>query len=261
MALHLFGHLQRQVGAAVKHGEEHPLHRQSGVEPPLHQAHGGEQVAETFQGVVLALDGDQQGVGRTQGVDSEQLQGRGAVDEDVVVLGRQGVQRLFQQVLPVGNGDHFDAGAGQGLVGGDHVPVLGGADRLLGVGSVDEDVVYVGGCGVLVHTHAGRGVGLGVEVTQQHPLAQRRQGGGEVYRSGGLAHAAFLIHDGDNFGHGVPPEVDCAGSPGPTFIIYIGQPGIPEFYYINLMEGFQLPARFFQEKSGLRRKKMFHVER
>ena len=206
VALDLLRHLEGQVGAAVKHGEQHALHGQLGVQAPLHQADGGQQVAEALQGVVLALDGDQQGPGGAQGVDSEQLQGGGAVNEDIVVVGGQPLQGIFQQVFPVGNGDHLNTRPGQGLVGGEHVPVLGGDHRFLRLRSVDENVVHVGGGGVLVHPHARGGVGLGIEVAQQGALPNGPQGRGDVDGGGGLAHPALLVDDGnDACCHRVPP--------------------------------------------------------
>ena len=50
-----------------------------------------------LQGVVLALDGDQKGPGGAQGVDGEQLQGGGTVDEDIVVVGGQPLQGVFSR--------------------------------------------------------------------------------------------------------------------------------------------------------------------
>ena len=201
MPLHFLRHLERQVGAAVEHGQQHALQGQLGVEAPLDQPHGGQQVAQTLQGVVLALDGHNERVGRAQGVDGEQLQGGGAVDKDVVVVLSQAVQRLFQQVLPVGDGDHLDACPCQGLVGGDHVAVLGGNHRLFGVRSIDQHIVHVGRGGVLVHAHARCGVGLGIKIAQQHPFAQSFQGCGNVYGGSGLAHSAFLVDNGNDSGH------------------------------------------------------------
>jgi hypothetical protein len=48
------------------------------------EIHGGEQLRETFEGVVLALDRDEDRVGRGERVDREQAEGRRAVDEDPV---------------------------------------------------------------------------------------------------------------------------------------------------------------------------------
>ena len=213
VALDLFRHLEGQIGAAVEHGQQHPLDGQLGVESPLDQPHCGQQVAEALQGVVLALHRDQQGAGGAQGVDGEHLQGGGAVDEDIVVAGSQLLQGVLQQVLPVGDGDHFDAGPGQSLVGGEHIPVFCGDHRFLGLRAVDQHIVYIGGGGVLVHAHAGCGVGLRVKVAQKHTLSQGAEGGCDVHRRRGLAHAALLVDDGNDIRHRIPPEQGKSSSP------------------------------------------------
>ena len=204
VALDLLGHLHGQVGASIVHGEDHALQINALVEGPLDDADGGEEVAQALQGVILALDRDHDGVGGAQGVEGKQLQRGGAVDEDIIVLLPEGLQSVFQQVLPVVNADHLHGGAGQSLVGGDHVGPLGGDDGLPAVGAVDEDVVDGGGCGGLVHSKAGGGVGLGVEVADEDPLAQLLQGGGQVDTGGGLTHTALLVDNGNGFSHGTP---------------------------------------------------------
>ena len=140
-------------------------------------------------------------MGGAQGVDGEQLQGGRAVDEDEVVAVVQTGQGGFQKHLPVFYADHLDARAGQRLVRGQHVAVFGGHHRPGGVGVADEKVIDVGGGGVFVHPHARCGVGLGVEVAQQHPLPQLVEGGGYVDGGCGLAHAALLVDDGNDFSH------------------------------------------------------------
>ena len=68
VSLHLFRHLDGQVGAAVVHGQQHPFDGDAGVELLLHDADGGQQVAQSLQGVILALNRDQHRVRRTQAV-------------------------------------------------------------------------------------------------------------------------------------------------------------------------------------------------
>ena len=205
VALDLLGHLHAQVGPAVVHGQQDPLQADAGVQGPLHQPDGAQQVAESLQGVVLTLDGYQHRVGGAQPVQGQQLQGGRAVDEDVVVAVGHRVQGLTEQVLPVIQADHLDAGAGQGLGGGEHIAVGGGEHRLGGLSPVDEDLVDTGVGGGLVHAHPGGGVGLGVKITDQHPLSLGPQGRGQVHTGGGLSHAALLIDDRNSFCHSIQP--------------------------------------------------------
>ena len=133
-------------------------------------------------------------VGGAQGVEGQQLQGGGAVNEQVVVPVLHLVQGVPQEELPPVHPDELHPRAGQGLVGGQHVPVFRGDDGLRHRHLADEGVVDPLGHG-LVHPHAGGGVGLGVEVAQEDPLSRLGQGGGEVDAGGGLAHAALLVDD------------------------------------------------------------------
>ena len=54
------------------------------VEVGLHQVDVAQELAQALEGVVLALDGDEHLVGRGQAVDRDQAERRRAVDEDVV---------------------------------------------------------------------------------------------------------------------------------------------------------------------------------
>src|SRR5262249_8175736 len=45
--------------------------------------------------------------------------------------------------------------------------------------------------------HTGRGVALGIEIDDQDPVVEFRQGGPEIHRRSRLAHTALLVGDGD----------------------------------------------------------------
>ena len=205
MALDLLGHLHGQVGAGVEHGEDHALHGDAWIQGPLDDADGAQQVGETLQGIVLTLHRHQHGIGGAQGVKGEQLQGGGAVDQDIVVIVRYPVQSLAQQVLAVVHADHFYPRSRQGFVDGDHVAVGGGDDRLFAGGAGDEHLVNAGVGGGLIDPKTGSGVGLGVKVADQNPLSLGAQGGGQIHTGGGLSHTALLIHDRDSFYHNAQP--------------------------------------------------------
>ena len=67
-----------------------------------------------------------------------------------------------------------------------------------------QDVVDGVAVIVALHAEAGGGVGLGVAIDQEDFEAFEGQGGAEIDGGGGFAHATLLIHDPDNFPHGVP---------------------------------------------------------
>ena len=80
-------------------------------------------------------------------------------------------------------------------------------DSLLGIVNgtahvlaVDQHIIDAVGHG-LVHAHAAGGIGLGVKVTQKDPLSRQFQSGGQVDAGGGLAHAALLVYDCNDFSH------------------------------------------------------------
>ena len=58
------------------------------VEVVADEIDGREQLGQSLQGVVLALDRDEHGIGGGQRVDGQQAERRRAIDEDVVVVGR-----------------------------------------------------------------------------------------------------------------------------------------------------------------------------
>ena len=82
------------------------------VEVRLHQLDVAQQLAETLEGVVLALDRDEHLVGGGQAVDGEQAERRRAVDEDEVVVAAHGLERPPQLELPAERGHELDLGAG-----------------------------------------------------------------------------------------------------------------------------------------------------
>ena len=84
-----------------------------GFEARFDTFHRIEKFCHAFQGVELALNGDEQLVGRHQGVHGEKPQGRGTVYKDVVVAAAQAAQGILQAVLAGHLGHQLHFGAGQ----------------------------------------------------------------------------------------------------------------------------------------------------
>ena len=171
-----------------------------GIQRAADDADGVHQIAEALQGKILTLHRHQNGVRSAQGVQGQQLQGRGAVDKDEVVVLFHLVQRVLQQKFPALHADELNAGTGQSLVGGKHVAILGMYHGVPGGDVRDQHFINALGDG-LVHAHAGCGIGLGVEVAQQHPFAPFRQGGGQIHAGGSFPNTALLVHDCNGFCH------------------------------------------------------------
>ena len=95
VAPHFMDHLVGEVVSAVKHGEEDPLDLQFWIEGLFDQADRFEKLSQPFHGIVFALERNKHRMGRGQGIDGEQAEGGGTIDEDIIVIGLD----LFDQVV------------------------------------------------------------------------------------------------------------------------------------------------------------------
>ena len=90
---------------------------QFGVEVLLDQLDIAQQLGESLQGVVLALNGNEDLTGSDERVDGEKPEGRRAVDEDVVLralhASEVAIERPAETLLPRDEGDELDLGTGQ----------------------------------------------------------------------------------------------------------------------------------------------------
>ena len=143
-------------------------------------------------------------VGRSEGVDCDESQGRGAVDDDVVVAVPYGHQRLAHHALPVGHLQHFYLGTHEVDVGRNHMQ--SGEFRLYqGVLYVDLAYHNLVQRALLVivrrEVQTRSRVGLRIGVDYQDFAFQHGKRGSEVYRSRGFADTAFLVGYRYDFSH------------------------------------------------------------
>src|SRR5581483_1411180 len=75
-----------QVHALVVHGQKDAFDLQRMVERRTDAVDGIEELRNSFQREKLALDGDEDGIGRDQSVEGKKIEGRGAIDDDEAVL-------------------------------------------------------------------------------------------------------------------------------------------------------------------------------
>ena len=92
--------LLRQVGALVKHGEHHGLDLKFWVECLADAADGIEQLGNSFQRKVLALHGNEDGIGSYERVQSEQVKRGWAVEHNKFKTRPQRLQRVAQAASP-----------------------------------------------------------------------------------------------------------------------------------------------------------------
>ena len=214
MVAHLADDLIGELGAGVVHHAHDRADLELRVQVAPDEVDVAQQLAESFERVVLALDRDEHLLGRAEPVDGEQAERRRAVDEDVVVVVEHGVDRPPQPGLPAERRDQLDLGAGEVEAGrGDEQALdVGRLDAVLQRHLVHQHVVHRGLQAAVLDAQPGRGVALGVEVDDQRALAELGEAGADVDRRRRLADAALLVGDGDD-----PGELgDRAGTATPS---------------------------------------------
>jgi hypothetical protein len=137
-------------------------------------------------------------------IERQEANGRGAIDDDIVVVASYPGKRFGQEILPPGEPRQLLRDRAQKNVGRSHVEV---------VENREDDVTKVAGLLAhaprenLVHRLRRRdsvagaetqgGMALWVHVHQQHPALRAREECREVYGCGGLAASTLLVHDRD----------------------------------------------------------------
>src|SRR5690606_1032971 len=182
-----------------------------------------DEVGQSFERKIFAVQRDQHGVGRDERVQREQAERRRAVDEDTVEAIAQRLQERAQTRLAVRQRDELDFGAGQVALGGKCGGVVArgrweergrvGAGAGEGVGGRAD------GAALTTEADAAGYVALWVGVDEEDPLVGEGQRGREVDGGGGLADAALLVRDGDDPGHA---RVPCRPNYNPAN--HLGQP-------------------------------------
>ena len=197
-----FGNFAGEFGGGFVLAEEDAGDVELGVEGLADHGDGVEEFFHALQGEELGLEGDDDFGGVGQGVEGEQTEGGGAVDEDEVGVDFLGFGHFAEEGFAGDDGDEFDFGGGEfGVGGGDEEFAVVGFDLFEGLGegdAVGEDAVGGDGDGVGVDAHVGGEVGLGVEVDEDDFFAGVGESGAEVGGGGGFADAAFLVEEGDD---------------------------------------------------------------
>ena len=74
MGLHVLDDLLGQVRPGVVHREHDSLHIQMLIQSFANQVDGVDQLAQSLEGIVLALDGNQHGIRCHHGIDCQNIQ-------------------------------------------------------------------------------------------------------------------------------------------------------------------------------------------
>ena len=121
VALHLVVDLVGQAQTTVEHRQQETFDLQVRVQLVFDDLDGVEQLADTLQCKVFALYGDDHGVGSRQGIDGDEAQGGGTVNQDIVVLLADGIEQLLDDLLTVIQVQHLNLRTYQVDVTGDDV--------------------------------------------------------------------------------------------------------------------------------------------
>ena len=112
------------LGPSVEHGDYESFDRKFRIDLVLHEPDGLQQLPEAFEGEELRLDRDHDRVSRSQGVDRDETEGRGAVDDDEIVVVPDGGEPLLEDRFAVRSLDHFDLSPYEVDVGRDHLEIV-----------------------------------------------------------------------------------------------------------------------------------------
>ena len=92
---HFLGDLHGEIRAPIKHRQQDAEYLQRRIQAALHPAHRRHQVGQAFQGVVFALDRDENAVRGAETVQCQQFQGGRAVDKKKIIARSQWLQGLL----------------------------------------------------------------------------------------------------------------------------------------------------------------------
>src|SRR5919197_1139400 len=197
VAVHLVPDLERQARPSIEHRENDAPDRETWIQPLANELDGLEQMGEPLERVELALQRHQHTIGRREGVDRQEPEGRGAVDDHEVVRLGHGLEGDAQAILALADGYELDLGADQVDVGREQLQMhqRGLANGLLG-GLVPKDHVIDGRVEPgLLKTQPCRGIALRVQVHKEGRALREGEAGCKIDGGGRLSHAALLVGD------------------------------------------------------------------
>ncbi len=190
----VFGHVR-----AVREGAQYAQDLQIWFELVLlHHIDGLLQLHQPGEGEKARGHGDDEPVAGHKGVDRQQPQRRGIVNDDVIVLLLELAQRTIQSLAAIVKGvSQLQVCAGEPDVRGDKMQVVECCllDYRRQRGELDDHVVeglFRDDLHVRVYEHA-RGVGLGIRVDQQHLVTFQRQSGRQVDGGRALGDPSLLV--------------------------------------------------------------------
>src|SRR5437867_8950751 len=197
-------HLARQVGALVEHRQEDSFHLESRIQRPADSLQGIDELRDSLERQVLTLNWNQDRVGGNEGVEGQETERRRGIEENVVKVSKDGLQRLAQPELAARLIGELHFSAPQiAIRRGDRKQVeLGGNNRLRQRVLSNECSVEIPALAVRLEPQSLRGASLRIGVDQKDSPLGDGESGREIDRRGGLPDPAFLVRHGNDSRHG-----------------------------------------------------------
>ena len=165
----ILGDLLRQVGTVVIHGQQNALDFERAVEGASDPLESLNQLADSLQSEILSLHRDEKTIRGDEGVQGEQIERRGTVEDDEIVEGAHFIQGFAEAESAPLHLNQLHIRPREVLMGGNDAQSLDfcGEGGFLDGGLTHEDLIG-GAAGLLpADPIAARGVGLRVAVDQK----------------------------------------------------------------------------------------------
>jgi len=195
------GNLACKVGPVVKHGEEDAFNGYGMTERFTDAVDGIHEFRHSFKGEELALDGHQCRIGSHKGVEGEEIQCWGAIDQDVLIVILQGLEVVSEDGFAVIHVDQFKVDSDEVFIGRDQVQTfnVSVADAVIDISISDENIPCRVHSGNFLDAETAGCIALRVAVDQQYFDFAHRERGGEVDGCRGFTDATFLVGYGYGF--------------------------------------------------------------
>src|SRR5262245_26259179 len=166
-------------------------------------------MSQALERIELALQRNQDEVGRRQSVDRQEAERRRAIHEDVLVRPGQPLESATQAVLAALEPYQLDLSAHQINVGGQKTKGWQRRveHRLVRMLIAEQRVVNRRIEPGLSNAEPGGRVALRVEIDEESRALRQRQSGSEIHRGRRLSDAAFLVHHRDRLGDQLTPLI------------------------------------------------------
>ena len=203
MALQLVEYLIGKTQAGIVHGEQKSFNFQVGIKFGFYDPDGVEELADSLQCEIFGLNGNNDGIGRGERIDSDQPQRRRTVDEHKIIIVAHLCKQAFEYFLALRLVDKFELGADKVDARADKVELVdasmffGYAKRIV----VEKSFLDRRGHFFRIDAQSRSGVCLRVGIDDERRFSERCQRGRKVDGGGRFSDTAFLICNGNYFSH------------------------------------------------------------